>query len=480
MQKYLVAIILAVAGLLGVTVLPGKLNKKAPAEPPRATQAVTATAPSDCATSTTRPCYERQTGKKSVGVNPQGGQNAFDACLKSGSLRQAGEIVVPQTALCKEEIAQYCHEGKSDVVLRKFDGTCKAPTCPSWPFVKFVSAVEPKWDDPATNIGLRTIFQSKSGTLYIGGFGGMTVSTPLLGKIYRSVDNGQSWTGTALPQNNDTYGTFVRRIIEDANGALYASGYRLWKSTNSGATWSLISQSIADISLSQAVDDVLVSKDGSVLALMRSNLDYRNSYNEVHQSRDGGKTWQKIMGPILQSYASYNFIEAGDGSLVFSTHTGDIYVYADSMFTKTAAMGVYGSNISFLKTKDGTLYFVGGDPATPSEAVVAYRSSDNGRTWAKGEELPFSRLVAIDAPIEAADGLLWVAAWTLCGDTTVYTSTDKGITWTPIAASPTSEYAHIIDNNSLQGPFIHDIAESSSGKILTVPFEFPAVFEVPR
>lgn len=479
MQRYLVATILAVAGLLGVTVLPGKLNKKAPAEPPRASQAVSATAPSDCTSSSTRPCYERQTGKKAVGVNSQGGEKAFDACLRNSSSRQFGEILIPQTALCKEELAQFCSEGESDVVLRKFDGTCKAPTCPSWPFVKFVSGVEPGWDDPATNTGLRTIFKSKNGTLYVGGFKGITLSTPLLGKIYRSSDNGQSWTAAALPTNNDQYGSFVRRIVEDARGTLYASGYRLWKSTDAGATWFIISQSIADLSLGVGVDDVLVSKDGSLLALVRSTRPYGSDYNEVHQSRNDGITWQKILGPVFQSYASYNFMEADDGSLVFATHNGDIHLYANGTLTKTLVTDIYGGNITFLKAKDGTLYFVGGDPATPSEALVGYRSSDNGKTWAKSEELPFSRLVAIDAPIEAADGSLWVAAWTFCGDVTVYRSQDSGITWTPAATSPTSQYAHIIDNNSLQGPFIHDIAESE-GRILTVPYEFPAVFEVPR
>ena len=472
MQRYLIAAIVAIVGL--VTTL--SFKGKAPSlQPPRASQAVTATAPSDCTTSATRPCYDRQTGKKTTDLIAQGGENAFAACLRNNSPRQAGQVAA-KTAACQEEIVQFCYEGKGDVLLRKFDGTCKAASCPSLPFVKFVSGVEPKWDDPAINIGLRTIFRSKNGVLYVSGF----QAGSIVGKIYKSVDNGQSWTAAAVPSGEDPYyGSYVRRIIESANGVLYASGYRLWKSTDGGAAWSIISQSIADITAGVSVDDVVESKDGSMIALVRHSRSYGSEYNEVYKSSDGGSTWKRIAGPLFESYAGYNFIEADDGALLFAT-SGGIYRYVNGELAKTLVTDIYGGSMTFLKSKSGSIFIVGGDPATPSDAVISYRSDDNGLTWRKGDELPYSRLVAEDALVEASDGSLWTAAWSLCGDAMAYTSIDQGSTWQAAATSPVSQYANIIDYNSIHGPFIIDIAEGNGGKIFTVPFEFAAIFEVPR
>lgn len=78
----------------------------------------------DCASTEVRPCYERQTAKKSVILNQESGTKAFAACLKSASPSQRGESV-RATSICTDEIYYYCNEGVSNIIIKKFNGNCE-------------------------------------------------------------------------------------------------------------------------------------------------------------------------------------------------------------------------------------------------------------------------------------------------------------------------------------------------------------------
>lgn len=84
----------------------------------------------DCATSTARPCYEKQTGKKLMWLEANGGTNAFDACAKNAAEGRQGESI-QRTLVCGQEKFQYCFEGKSQVFLRRFEGACKPSPTPT-------------------------------------------------------------------------------------------------------------------------------------------------------------------------------------------------------------------------------------------------------------------------------------------------------------------------------------------------------------
>ena len=90
-------------------------------------------APSEnCISSTIRPCYDKQTGKKIIGLSPQGGRNAFQACLNSKSPSARGQLST-KTLLSQEEKYQYCSEGKSKVLVRGFLGEPVSVEPPSPP-----------------------------------------------------------------------------------------------------------------------------------------------------------------------------------------------------------------------------------------------------------------------------------------------------------------------------------------------------------
>lgn len=159
----------------------------------------------DCTLSSSRFCYDKQTGKKIIGLESKGGENAFAACFKNAAPNEYGELV-QKTSLCEEERFQYCYEGKSKVFLRKFDGECKpsetpgtpsTASCPSVPALQIYSFVEPgSWLGRYNNDDIETLFQSKSGAVFAGGTKYIPERVVFIPVIYKSLDNGKNWVST--------------------------------------------------------------------------------------------------------------------------------------------------------------------------------------------------------------------------------------------------------------------------------------------
>ena len=56
----------------------------------------------DCVLSSTRPCYDKKTGKKFIPLEPKGAENAFAACLKNRAPNENGELAA-KTSKCDAE-----------------------------------------------------------------------------------------------------------------------------------------------------------------------------------------------------------------------------------------------------------------------------------------------------------------------------------------------------------------------------------------
>ncbi len=84
-----------------------------------------------CAGKTTRPCYDKLS---SSGVNILGknGPNAYSSCTSNAAPNKVGEII-HKTSVCGQEIVSYCHDGKSNNFIRKFDGVCDTEPPPTPP-----------------------------------------------------------------------------------------------------------------------------------------------------------------------------------------------------------------------------------------------------------------------------------------------------------------------------------------------------------
>lgn len=414
----------------------------------------------DCTTSSSRSCYDKQTGKKIIGLESKGGENAFAACLKNAAPNEYGELV-QKTGLCEEERFQYCYEGKSKVLLRKFDGQCKpseppgtpsTASCPSVPALQVYSFVESgSWFARYSNDDIETLFQSKSGAVFAGGTKYIPERVALIPVIYKSLDNGKNWVSTQVPENpEESYvgRGQVMKIIEDPSGILWAGGMRLYKSTDGGDTWTIVSEPPII-----TLWDFIQTKDGSLVAVGTPG---------VIKSTDAGKTWQWLVSGLTQWVDSV--IEADDGALVYSVSRfykygagGEegIYRYLDGVSTRTF-VATPEQSTPLLKAKDGSIYYLAMNPDQPRPTeivsflpanytasdytknfIVSYKSTDNGKTWVKTASLPRS-LSALEL-FEGSDGSIYASAYSLCHENTIYKSIDQSQNWA-IFAGMRSEY----------------------------------------
>lgn len=434
--------------------------------------AVSATA--NCVNSTTRPCFDRVTPGKIIGLPAKAGENSLKACLQSKSPSLRG-FAHTKTTLSELESYQYCFEGKSTAQIRFFAGATGSPIVPSpkpkLPKLACTQAPEFStlgWLDPGAPwsisepvpiidsssspgpytyfYSIETMLKTKSGTLFVAGVTSGYASDASFGFIpvmKKSTDNGASWNSIQLPDAPPNWG-FVYSMIEDNNGVIYAGGTALWKSIDGGNTWKTVPMPYPDTYWGGflPIYHMTLAKDNSLIATFVSAF---YAPTKVSRSADGGNTWNELFS---YTYLITPIIEAADGSLVFRDGV-NVYRYFGGTITTTFTdyANLAEPNVGLLKAHDGALYLISVDTAAdlttvdyaePGSAfLAAYKSTDNGITWIKLGTLPNSWSVQ-GSPIEAPDGTLYVSSYSTCDKKdAVYKSTDKGVTWSIIGASPT-------------------------------------------
>jgi len=466
----------------------------------------------DCVASSTRPCYDKQTGKKIVGLEAKGGEKAFAACLKGKAIGSSGSYMV-ETPICDQEKFLYCYDGKSKVFLRKFGGFCgesqpepqPSLNCPRATEFYPLSFLDTSWSmsSPTQNYWLTTMFKSKSGTLFAAGFK-LDYTTygiiygGYLPVMYKSTDNGVSWNSVNLPYSETDLGSWVMvlSMAEDKNGVLYAGGHKLWKSVDGGNTWSTLPLPYPNNYWGgyTPITNMLVTKDNSLIAsfydtfVVTGPSDPYYFRPKVSRSTDGGNRWNEIFS---HDYFITSVVEADDGSLVFRDsiggNPGSVYRYANGIVTKTFTDGpaAMDYDAGFLKASNGNIYLISPDKSadinvvdytqTGTAYLAAYKSTDNGMTWTKLGVLPNSWELQ-GKIVEASDGTMYATSWSNCYRAeTIYKSEDKGVTWNIIASSP------IFGKGKHADPYFRYAILSYvevSGKILNVG-NAPVVFSTP-
>ena len=471
-----------------------------------------ASANGNCANSTSRPCFDRVTPGKVIGLAANAGENSLQACLsnKSPSLRGFGHI---KTALLDLESYQYCFEGKSAVQVRYFMGSGaglsivprpspspKSPklSCTLAPEFSILSWLDPDapWSisEPSHIIGdpgfsyiysfvVDTMLKTKSGKLFAAGYG-LNSSGGWALVVHKSTDNGVSWNFIPLPDVSPNWG-FVHSMVEDNNGVIYAGGTGLWKSIDGGNTWTSLPMPYPDTYWGGSVPiyRMTIAKNNSLIATFGTG--YSTGASKVYRSTDAGSTWNELFS---YKYAMNSIVEAEDGSLVFRANAGTSDVslvlrYFNGTITETFTdlVNLSEPNVGILKARDGSLYLLSIDTSVdwntieytePGHAfLAAYKSTDNGITWTKLGTLPNSWMMQ-GSIIEDSLGALYAASFSVCDKKdAVYKSTDKGVTWSIIGASPT--FGNV--NPDLYYYFtIRDLIEVS-GKVL-VGGNAPAIF----
>ncbi|MFI9568424.1 cellulose binding domain-containing protein [Streptomyces rishiriensis] len=240
------------------------------------------------------------------------------------------------------------------------------------------------------------------------------------GAVLRSADRGASWRKTDLPfklgGNMPGRGMGERLAVDpNKNSVLYLgapSGKGLWRSADSGVTWSQVTgfpnvgnyqQDPADAS-GYASDNqgiVWVTFDESTgtsgTATKTVYVGVADKENAVYRSTDAGATWTRLAGQptgylahkgVLDAVNGYLYIAYSDKGGPYDGGKGRLWRYATATGTWTdispvaEADAYYGfSGLTIDRQKPGTVMATAYSSWWPDTQI--FRSTDSGGTWTK-------------------------------------------------------------------------------------------------
>ncbi|MCL6731991.1 cellulose binding domain-containing protein [Streptomyces neyagawaensis] len=240
------------------------------------------------------------------------------------------------------------------------------------------------------------------------------------GAIYRSSDRGASWQKAHLPfklgGNMPGRGMGERLAVDPhRNSVLYLgapSGKGLWRSTDSGATWSQVTNFpnvgnyVADPSDTSGYSSdnqgiVWVTFDestgGAGTATKTIYVGVADKENAVYRSTDAGATWSRVAGQPTGQLAHKGVLDATNGHLYvaysdtggpYDGGKGRLYRYATATGTWTNISPVaeadtyFGfSGLTLDRQKPGTVMATAYSSWWPDTQI--FRSTDKGATWTK-------------------------------------------------------------------------------------------------
>ncbi|WP_328931903.1 MULTISPECIES: cellulose binding domain-containing protein [unclassified Streptomyces] len=243
---------------------------------------------------------------------------------------------------------------------------------------------------------------------------------PTNGAVLRSADRGGSWQKTDLPfklGGNMPGRGMGERLAVDPNkdSVLYLgapSGKGLWRSTDSGVTWSQVTnfpdvgtyvQDPTDTS-GYANDNqgiVWVTFDESTgtagTATRTIYVGVADQANAVYRSTDAGATWSRVAGQptgylahkgVLDAVNGYLYIAYSDKGGPYDGGKGQLWRYATATGTWTDISPVaeadtyYGfSGLTVDRQHPGTVMATASSSWWPDTQI--FRSTDSGGTWTK-------------------------------------------------------------------------------------------------
>ncbi len=181
------------------------------------------------------------------------------------------------------------------------------------------------------------------------------------GGVYRSTDNGGSWT---LVNNGLTDNTMITSLAINSNGDVFTGTYGggVFRSTDNGGSWTHVSNGLANtIILSLAINS-----SGDIFAGTYGGGVYRSSNN--------GENWIQINNGLTNNNVSslaidssrYIFAGTHGGGVFRSTNNGGSWTQVNNGLTNT--------NLWSLAVNSKGHVFAG-------TAGGIYRSTDNGASW---------------------------------------------------------------------------------------------------
>ncbi len=245
----------------------------------------------------------------------------------------------------------------------------------------------------AEALGISFIFKASPSVLLGINSTLASVTSPAIDKLYRSVDNGITWT---LFSPNENFSGFAR-----ANGRLYAitnptpNNTRLITSTNDGATWSQLSVLPSNNYAPGVYSKIIVN--GSTILIVQMATE------KVLISQNGGVTFTETATNLPKSSASglafFDCILTKNGSYLLS-------------LSETSSTPANSTTATLWRSTSGTTW----QPVTTT--LSAYKGAD------ELHQLPNGDIYGAFTRTGTTYALDWLK------------STDAGLTWTSIPYPP--------------------------------------------
>src|SRR5215211_1158729 len=263
-----------------------------------------------------------------------------------------------------------------------------------------------------------------------------TSSCPIYLNIFKSTDNGATWSGTTGLNNKVVRSFAIKGAVVWATFAALPNESGMARSTDNGNTWQVVPSIITNAGESIVSDNaIIVAEDNFIWR----STDDGMSWDVVEQFALTGissfaKAGTKLFGAArtgiqtsTDNGASWNFEPFSDGALSFSANGSTIFMGARSKLFKSTDLGATWIDVSSGLGKgniqallyDGSIIFAG----TPADAVGIYRSPNGGQSWdPAGAGLPIGKTIR---------SLISFGAYVFAGTEGdgIYRSSDHGDTW---------------------------------------------------
>ena len=262
-------------------------------------------------------------------------------------------------------------------------------------------------------------------------------SCPSYLNIFKSTDNGASWTGTSGLAGNVVHSFVIKDGSVWATFAGLPKNSGLARSTDNGNTWQVVPSIITNAGAAIVSDNaIIVAEDNFIWR----STDDGMSWDIVEQFALTGigsfaKAGTKLFGAATTGIqtstdngASWNFEAFSNGAYSFSAIGSTIYLGSSSKVFKSTDLGTTWIDVSTGLGKggiqallyDGSTLFAG----TPADAVGIFRSTNGGTSWEPAAAgLPVASLIR---------GQIAFGAYVFAGTEGdgIYRSSDHGNTWT--------------------------------------------------
>lgn len=229
-------------------------------------------------------------------------------------------------------------------------------------------------------------------------------------KLYKSTDSGATWTlaWTAPSAADATEGLSIecvgRTVIIGGFNRTGGTNASIWRSTDDGATFTRVSTTSASgITIRQIrhlYNSVYIA---GVYSASPNQLD-------IYRSSDGGATW--AVTATLASVDAYSAVALPNGGVLLGTHpSGKIYRstnFGQTPYTQVADLGLgpgQSQVMGLTRIGNAILAFVS---RNGNAEAKAYMSGDNGTTWTDVATLDatyhYHEPIAVDARTVIATG----------------------------------------------------------------------------